>query len=225
MSFIEQATAAQKSRKTGNDVGLTTVSRYGAMDATGLKLGYPSKGISVVGTSPGAPTGLIELVPNLAFTNFGAGNIYIAAPSITEGVFCSSEPLKPISAEYASAWAKEFGRLKHVCLYRDGSVGSPPRELNWLKLLSQKPANRSVLVGLLDSINQLIIDKSFHQLSLVLASIGGGAETTEALVAVARYTAPARAQLPAWRSYVRRVRAELTKRGEDVEALMVGLPA
>ncbi|MCX7587114.1 hypothetical protein [Phenylobacterium sp. 58.2.17] len=124
-----------------------------------------------------------------------------------------------------AALAQEIGRHhQSVCVSADGNFSAPATDLNWLKLAELRPVGRTVLVGLLRGINDLIQTESFHQLNLVLSSINVSDATSQALLAIARYSAPARAKLSEWRPFVDKVRLELGRRGEDTETLMTGLP-
>ena len=179
---------------------------------------------SILVTSSGLPVATLEGMGGIVFLVSHSG-VCIGGVNRTDRLMPDANEASTWSFVGAREWAREFSRSRHVCVYRDGSVGTPALDLGWLSLISLKPPGRTVLAGLLKGVNELIEGENFDQLSKVLAAVEMKDATPEALIALARYTSPARARLNAWRAFVREVREELSSRGVEVDRLMVGLPA
>lgn len=113
----------------------------------------------------------------------------------------------------------------YVEVSHDGTLATQQVDLTWLKLLRVEPVGRTVLTGLLNGANSLISEGNFDDLDRILRSVDVADATPQALVALARYTAPVSPRLPSWRGFVSKVRGHLATTLDDVNGLMVGLPA
>jgi hypothetical protein len=111
-----------------------------------------------------------------------------------------------------------------------GTAGNPTAptlgRLDWIADIQggeDAPVSRDTLRAMFRSLRWLLDDGQYAAVSQIFEWVDVGRAPTVALVGLLRYTWVGRAEVPAWRDLLGRVREELIRRGEKSEQLLVGL--
>jgi hypothetical protein len=100
-------------------------------------------------------------------------------------------------------------------------------DLSWLSELYFSGENTRIssekLTGVIVQINNLLKDRKFDSLTLILNAIQLDRVAPEVMIAFSRLTYPVRKQIPGWAKFVGRVEEALNSRNIDAKAVLRGL--
>jgi hypothetical protein len=103
---------------------------------------------------------------------------------------------------------------------------SKPVDISWLfKAIAcgRDECSKEVLTALISGLSELLLNRSFDVVDLVLRSVVNFPLSPEAQLAIARTSFAARRNLREWTGYVSAMKDEFRKRGLDVNRLAQGL--
>jgi hypothetical protein len=103
---------------------------------------------------------------------------------------------------------------------------SKPVDVSWLfKAIAcgRNECSKEALTALISGLSDLLLNRSYEAIDLVLRSILNFQLSPEALLAIARTSFAARRNLREWAGYVASMREEFRRRGLDANRLAQGL--